>query len=98
MAAGRVFLTQVNVPNVGVNRSPKAYLLNPAAERAQFSSDMDQQLVQLRFETTAGVVRGAFNWMASEYFLRFLASHLSTNFISRSSRRVNEQREPLDLI
>lgn len=66
MAAGRVFLTQVNVPNVGMNRSPMAYLLNPASERAQFSGDMDQQLVQLRFESNAGVVRGAFNWMASE--------------------------------
>lgn len=72
MAQGRVFLTEVNVPNVGMNRSPKAYLLNPASERAGFSGDMDTQLVQLRFETTAGVVRGAFNWMASELNLHFL--------------------------
>lgn len=67
MFAGRIFLTEIPLATVGVNRSPKSYLLNPASERAQFSSDMDQNLVQLRFQTNAGEIRGAFHWMASKF-------------------------------
>lgn len=64
MFAGRIFVSELTVNDIGVNRSPKSYLMNPQAERNQFPGDMDKNLVQMRFLTTGGQLRGAFNWLA----------------------------------
>ncbi|CRK93660.1 CLUMA_CG007189, isoform A [Clunio marinus] len=64
MFSGRVFLTETTVNDFGVNRSPKAYLLNPQVERNRFSGDIDRTMTQLRFVDNQGQVRGAFSWLA----------------------------------
>lgn len=39
-----------NITDANINRSPYAYLANPAAERAQYSTDVDKTLTMLRFK------------------------------------------------
>lgn len=36
MSSGRVYVTQGELVGVNINRSPTAYLANPAAERAKY--------------------------------------------------------------
>lgn len=50
----------------GINRSPSAYLLNPAEERARYPSNVDTQMTLLRFvDHASGKSVGAFNWHAT---------------------------------
>ena len=48
------------------NRSPSAYLANPAEERARYQYDQDKDLTLVRFDDTDGNARG---------FLSFFAVH-----------------------
>lgn len=64
MFAGRVFLSEAPVPNVGRNRSPYAYDNNPQAEKNRYSSNMDLNMMQLRFMDNQNQLRGAFHWLA----------------------------------
>lgn len=64
MFPGRVFLSEAQVPNVGRNRSPYAYDNNPQAERNRFSSNMDLNMLQMRFMDSQNQLRGAFHWLA----------------------------------
>ena len=48
------------------NRSPSAYLANPAEERARYEYDQDKDLTLLRFDDASGNARG---------FLSFYAVH-----------------------
>ncbi|VVC31571.1 Hypothetical protein CINCED_3A005975 [Cinara cedri] len=61
---GRAFVTKGNLYGISINRSPQSYLLNPAAERAQYEHDVDKTMVQLRFENEAGTPLGVINWYA----------------------------------
>ncbi|GJJ12006.1 hypothetical protein Clacol_006244 [Clathrus columnatus] len=54
------------VLNANINRSPSAYLNNPAEERARYEFDQDKTLSLLRFDDTFGKARG---------FLGFFAVH-----------------------
>lgn len=47
--------------NASINRSPSAYLLNPAEERAQYQYDTDKNMTLLKFSGKYGDV-GLFNW------------------------------------
>lgn len=38
------------IPDANINRSPYAYLANPASERAQYTDDVDKTLTLLRFQ------------------------------------------------
>ena len=46
-----------------MNRSRVAYMNNPAAERAQYQSDVDTTMTLLKFERADGVI-GTLNWFA----------------------------------
>ena len=47
-----------------INRSPTAYLANPAAERERYEFDQDKDITVLRFEDTAGKARGLLSFFA----------------------------------
>jgi neutral ceramidase len=62
---GRIFISQTEISDANINRSPAAYENNPAEEKAQFKENVDKTLVQLRFMDKKNTqVMGAFNWFA----------------------------------
>ncbi|KAJ3969998.1 Neutral/alkaline nonlysosomal ceramidase [Lentinula raphanica] len=66
LAPGSLSLGNTTVLNANINRSPSAYLANPAEERARYEFDQDKELTLLRFDDTSGNARG---------FLSFFAVH-----------------------
>nr|XP_034905572.1 neutral ceramidase 3-like [Populus alba]TKR75436.1 hypothetical protein D5086_0000286270 [Populus alba] len=50
---GSVFINTGDVENAGINRSPSAYLLNPAEERARYPADVDKEMTLLKFVDSA---------------------------------------------
>lgn len=71
MFEGRVFISQTEIDDANINRSPSAYANNPAEERAQYKDNTDKTLTQLRFmDKYNKEVMGAFNWFAGE--LKFI--------------------------
>ena len=54
------------VENAGINRSPSAYLFNPADERARYSGDVDSEMTLLKLvDGRTGKSIGAFSWFAT---------------------------------
>ena len=66
LAPGRLSLGNTTILDANINRSPSAYLANPADERARYQYDQDKDLTLLRFDDAAGNARG---------FLSFFAVH-----------------------
>lgn len=67
MIDGRVFISETEIKDANINRSPSAYANNPQAEKAQYKDNTDKTLVQLRFmDKNNKRVMGAFNWFAGE--------------------------------
>ncbi|XP_052203621.1 neutral ceramidase 2-like isoform X2 [Diospyros lotus] len=63
---GSIFVNVGDVENAGINRSPSAYLLNPAEERARYGRDVDTEMTLLKFvdgESRKSI--GAFSWFAT---------------------------------
>jgi neutral ceramidase len=58
VAPGTIRFNSGTVEKGGKNRSPDAYLANPASERAQYSSNIDTTMRALHFYSSAGVLRG----------------------------------------
>lgn len=54
------------LPNASANRSPTAYLLNPAAERALYDADVDQDFTSVRVDDDddGGGVAALLSWFA----------------------------------
>ncbi|KAI8906199.1 Neutral/alkaline nonlysosomal ceramidase [Powellomyces hirtus] len=63
VAPSTVTVTSGNLDNASINRSKKSYLANPAAERAKYTSDIDQTMVQLMIKDGQGL-KGIVNWFA----------------------------------
>lgn len=55
---GKLSLGNTTVLNANINRSPSAYLANPAEERAKYQYDQDKELTLLRFDDANGNPRG----------------------------------------
>lgn len=66
LAPGQLSLGNTTILDANINRSPSAYLANPADERAMYQYDQDKDLTLLRFDDTNGNARG---------FLSFFAVH-----------------------
>lgn len=66
LAPGSLSVGNTTVLNANRNRSPTAYLANPAEERALYEYDQDKELSLLRFDDASGNARG---------FLSFYAVH-----------------------
>ena len=48
-----------------MNRSPSAYLNNPAAERSKYKYDVDKEMTLLKFVDNNWGSIGSFNWFAT---------------------------------
>jgi neutral ceramidase len=63
LAPGRLRYGNIDIADANVNRSPYAYLANPAAERAQYTADVDKTLEMLRFQRESdGKNIGVLTW------------------------------------
>ncbi|RWW51958.1 hypothetical protein BHE74_00041653, partial [Ensete ventricosum] len=51
--------------DASINRSPSAYLNNPAAERSKFKYDVDKEMTLLKFVDDEWGPIGSFNWFAT---------------------------------
>ncbi|KAI0764296.1 Neutral/alkaline nonlysosomal ceramidase [Trametes elegans] len=61
---GRLSLGNTTVVDGNRNRSPSAYLANPADERARYQYDQDKDLTLLRFDDESGNARGLLSFYA----------------------------------
>ena len=61
LETGYVTLNSDELLDTNINRSPKAYLLNPYEERAQYQYDVDKTMTLLGFHTDHKDV-GFANW------------------------------------
>lgn len=66
LAPGKLSLGNTTIVDGNINRSPSAYLANPAEERAKYQYDQDKDMTLLRFDDASGNARG---------FLSFFAVH-----------------------
>ena len=64
LAPGSIRLAAADLGDTGRNRSPEAYLRNPAAERARYATDTDRRMTLLRLQGEDGSEVGLINWFA----------------------------------
>jgi len=64
LAEGRIRIARGDLLDASINRSPKAYGENPAAERVQYEFDTDKTMTLLRLERLDGTAIGTVNWFA----------------------------------
>ncbi|KAI3801480.1 hypothetical protein L1987_29585 [Smallanthus sonchifolius] len=62
---GSVYVNKGEILDAGVNRSPSAYLNNPAAERSKYKYDVDKEMTLLKFVDDQWGPVGSFNWFAT---------------------------------
>lgn len=62
---GSMFVNTGELLDAGVNRSPSAYLNNPAEERSKYKYDVDKQMTLLKFVDNEWGPIGSFNWFAT---------------------------------
>ncbi|PCH35497.1 hypothetical protein WOLCODRAFT_80219, partial [Wolfiporia cocos MD-104 SS10] len=58
LAPGKLSLGNITVLDANINRSPSAYLANPAEERARYEYDVDKELTLLRFDDLESNAQG----------------------------------------
>ncbi|BAT88410.1 hypothetical protein VIGAN_05189500 [Vigna angularis var. angularis] len=59
---GSIFVNKGELLDAGVNRSPSAYLNNPAAERRNYKYNVDKEMTLLKFVDDEWGPVGSFNW------------------------------------
>ncbi|HEX5748172.1 MAG TPA: neutral/alkaline non-lysosomal ceramidase N-terminal domain-containing protein [Archangium sp.] len=64
LAPGTIRVASGDLLDASINRSPEAYLRNPATERAQYSYDTDKRMTLLRLRGDDGSEVGLINWFA----------------------------------
>ncbi len=64
LTAGSIRIASGDLLNASLNRSPDAYLRNPATERSQYGHDTDKKMTLLRLQSSTGQEVGLINWFA----------------------------------
>lgn len=64
LAPGKLSLGNTTILDANINRSPTAYLANPAAERARYQFDQDKDMTVLKFDDASGKARGLLSFFA----------------------------------
>jgi neutral ceramidase len=64
LAPGSIRVATGDLLDASINRSPEAYLRNPATERAQYAHDTDKRMTLLRLQADDGREVGLINWFA----------------------------------
>ncbi|CAK8565859.1 unnamed protein product [Lathyrus sativus] len=62
---GSIFVDEGELLDAGVNRSPSAYLNNPASERSKYKYDVDKEMTLLKFVDDERGPVGSFSWFAT---------------------------------
>ncbi|XP_022755856.1 neutral ceramidase 1-like [Durio zibethinus] len=62
---GSIFVNKGELLDAGVNRSPSAYLNNPASQRSKYKYDVDKEMTLLKFVDDQWGPVGSFNWFAT---------------------------------
>ncbi|EEF34503.1 neutral ceramidase 2 [Ricinus communis] len=62
---GSIFVNKGELLDAGINRSPSAYLNNPAAERSKYKYDVDKEMTLIKFVDDEWGPIGSFNWFAT---------------------------------
>ncbi|KAL5742621.1 hypothetical protein ACOSP7_029353 [Xanthoceras sorbifolium] len=62
---GSIYINKGELLDAGVNRSPSAYLNNPAAERSEYKYDVDKEMTLIKFVDNQWGPIGSFNWFAT---------------------------------
>lgn len=62
---GSIFVDEGELLDAGVNRSPSAYLNNPALERSKYKYNVDKEMTLLKFVDEEWGPVGSFNWFAT---------------------------------
>ncbi|KAK4762835.1 hypothetical protein SAY86_008603 [Trapa natans] len=62
---GSIFVNKGEILDAGINRSPSAYLNNPATERSKYKYDVDKEMTLLKFVDEEWGPVGSFNWFAT---------------------------------
>ncbi|KAG6849608.1 hypothetical protein H0H93_006965 [Arthromyces matolae] len=64
LAPGKLSVGNTTILDANINRSPTAYLANPADERARYQYDQDKDITVLRFDDANGNARGLLSFFA----------------------------------
>ena len=76
LAPGKLSLGNTTILEANINRSPTAYLANPAEERAKYQYDQDKEMTVLRFDDMNGNARGLLSFFSvhgtSLYIVRLI--------------------------
>lgn len=59
---GSLAITQGELLNTNINRSPQSYLLNPAEERARYKYDVDKTMTVISFKNKQDQGLGLISW------------------------------------
>ncbi|CAL9062807.1 unnamed protein product [Musa banksii] len=62
---GNIFVNNGELLDASINRSPSAYLNNPAIERSHYKYDVDKEMTLLKFIDEKWGAVGSFNWFAT---------------------------------
>lgn len=62
LAPARLSVEKGELVGASINRSPRAYLLNPPEERARYAHDVDTETTLLRIDGEDGLPLGAIHW------------------------------------
>ncbi|KAL2486380.1 Neutral/alkaline non-lysosomal ceramidase [Abeliophyllum distichum] len=62
---GSIYVNKGELLDAGVNRSPSAYLNNPAEERSKYKYNVDKDMTLLKFVDDEWGPVGSFNWFAT---------------------------------
>ncbi|KAL6842754.1 hypothetical protein ACP4OV_027598 [Aristida adscensionis] len=62
---GKLYVNKGDLLDAGVNRSPSAYLNNPAEERRKYQYNIDKEMTLIKFVDDELGPIGSFNWFAT---------------------------------
>ncbi|KAI4999233.1 neutral ceramidase [Hordeum vulgare subsp. vulgare] len=62
---GKIYVNKGDLIDAGVNRSPSAYLNNPAEERSKYKYNVDKEMTLVKFVDDESGPVGSFNWFAT---------------------------------
>ncbi|XP_048843439.1 neutral ceramidase isoform X2 [Brienomyrus brachyistius] len=98
MKPGRIFMNKGEIQGSNLNRSPQAYLNNPAEERGRYKSNTDNQIVVLKFTDMDGDGLGALSWFAVHSVSMNLTNRMvSSDNLGYASYLFEQEKNPNSL-
>ncbi|XP_001658093.2 neutral ceramidase [Aedes aegypti] len=99
MIDAKIYVSEIDVEDANINRSPSAYENNPEEEKAQYKDNVDKRLVQMRMVNKNNVVFGAINWFAVHpTSMNNTNRYVSTDNVGYASVLLEQERNKNSLI